>query len=97
MLDMLDAGVPSASDMPPGYPVRERAAALTLPVLALTAETDPLRSAHEPLLGLLQRGVAHVFPGAHPLQRPDQAGSMFASSPGGWRRSETPRLDGRSC
>jgi pimeloyl-ACP methyl ester carboxylesterase len=74
MLDMLDAGVPSASDMPPAYPFGERAAALTRPVLALTAETDPLRSAHEPLLGLLQRGVDHVFPGAHPLQRPDQAG-----------------------
>jgi pimeloyl-ACP methyl ester carboxylesterase len=49
------------------YDVAAKLAELTCPTLALTADTEPLRPAHERVLARLKRGQGHIFPGAHPL------------------------------
>lgn len=46
---------------------------LTVPTLALTAATDPLRDQHDTVLGLVPDGVGHEFPGNHPVHDPARA------------------------
>lgn len=49
------------------YDVAGKLAELACPTLALTAETEPLRPAHERVLARLKHGRGHIFEGAHPL------------------------------
>jgi pimeloyl-ACP methyl ester carboxylesterase len=46
---------------------------LRVPVLALTAETDPLYNCHAEVLRLVPHARGHVFRGSHPLHHPDRA------------------------
>lgn len=46
---------------------------ITVPTLALTAETDPLRDQHEKVLSLLPAAQSNVFAGAHPIHDPRRA------------------------
>lgn len=49
------------------YDVAARLADLAFPTLALSADSEPLRPAHERVLARLKHGQGYVFPGAHPL------------------------------
>jgi pimeloyl-ACP methyl ester carboxylesterase len=49
------------------YDVAEKLAAIACPTLALSADQEPLRPAHERVLAGLRNGRGHVFPGVHPL------------------------------
>lgn len=46
---------------------------LAAPVLALTAETEPLRPMHDAVVEAVRGAQQHVFPGAHPLLDPARA------------------------
>ena len=46
---------------------------LALPVLALTAETDPLTNCHKDVLRLIPGALGHAFAGAHPLHHTARA------------------------
>lgn len=46
---------------------------VTVPTLALTAETDPLNNCHQKVLGAVKGCVGHTFPGSHPHHHPDRA------------------------
>lgn len=55
------------------YEMTPRLARLTQPVLALTAETEPLRPTHATVMREVRGAREHVFPGAHPLLDPARA------------------------
>lgn len=55
------------------YDMIARLPRLALPVLALTAETEPLRPTHATVLAQVRGVREHVFPGAHPLLDPARA------------------------
>jgi pimeloyl-ACP methyl ester carboxylesterase len=46
---------------------------LTVPVLALTAQSDPLNNCHKDVLRLVRGARGHQFAGAHPLHHPAKA------------------------
>lgn len=56
------------------YDMRARLPLLRAPVLALTAENEPLRPAHEFVLASAPDVRGHCFPGSHPLMYPARAG-----------------------
>lgn len=72
--DIVDAGVPPGPDVPPGFDAGARLAQLDLPVLALTADTDPLRPTYQLTLDAARQAAGHVFPGGHPLHDIDRVG-----------------------
>jgi pimeloyl-ACP methyl ester carboxylesterase len=49
------------------------------PVLALSAETDPLNNCHDEVLRLVPHAQGHVFPGSHPVHHPNQAAEYAAA------------------
>lgn len=55
------------------YDLLARLPQLAAPVLALTAETEPLRPMHEAVVEAVRGAQQHVFPGAHPLLDPARA------------------------
>ena len=55
------------------YDMLARLPQLAVPVLALTAETEPLRPMHEAVLEAVRGAQQHVFQGAHPLLDPARA------------------------
>ena len=74
MADIIDAGVPPGPDVAPGFDPAARLAELAIPVLALTAETDPLRPTYQPTLDSARNGRGHIFAGGHPLHDIDRIG-----------------------
>jgi pimeloyl-ACP methyl ester carboxylesterase len=56
------------------YEMLARLGLLRVPVLALTAETEPLRPTHAAVLERVPGVREHCFPGAHPLLDPARAG-----------------------
>jgi pimeloyl-ACP methyl ester carboxylesterase len=46
---------------------------VSVPTLALTAETDPLNNCHVKVLSLVQGAVGHTFAGGHPHHHPEKA------------------------
>ena len=46
---------------------------IRIPVLALTADQDPLRNCHEIVLGAVAGATGHCFPGEHPIHRSERA------------------------
>jgi pimeloyl-ACP methyl ester carboxylesterase len=49
------------------YDVAARLSEIACPTLALSADDEALRPAHERVLARLKHGRGHVFPGSHPL------------------------------
>jgi pimeloyl-ACP methyl ester carboxylesterase len=49
-----------------------------VPVLALCADDDPLRSCHETVIATARRVAAHLFPGDHPLHDEQRAAEYVA-------------------
>ncbi len=46
---------------------------VSVPTLALTAETDPLNNCHGKVLALVKNAVGHTFKGGHPHHHPEKA------------------------
>lgn len=78
MADYLLYGVPKVSKHVVNVDAAARLKELTIPVLALTADNEPLRTGHETLLGVLKKGQGHIFPGAHPHHYPERAAEYVA-------------------
>lgn len=66
-----------ATDLPHDYPMADKLAALMIPGVVLSAQTEPLRTALEPMLdhygGPAQQ---HIFSGDHPLHALARAGEF---------------------
>lgn len=60
------------------HDMRERLALLGVPVLALSADTEPLRPTHTTVVARVRGARSHVFPGAHPLLDPARAAEYAA-------------------
>ena len=67
---------------------------LSVPTLALTATTDPLRDQHDKVLSLVARVQGHEFQGGHPIHDPTRADEYvdvvvdFIESGGSWRHPQ---------
>lgn len=72
LCDFLETGLVPKKALS-AYDLRARLPQLDLPVLALTAETEPLRPTHEFVVANVRGARAHVFAGAHPLLDPARA------------------------
>jgi pimeloyl-ACP methyl ester carboxylesterase len=68
------------------YDFAHKLAAVRVPTLVLSAETEPLRASFEPLIAARGDCASHLFPGDHPLHDPARAGE-FASAVAGFYRS----------
>jgi hypothetical protein len=73
MADHIESGIPGVPRIVPAHDIAQRIPLLARPVLALTAENEPLRKAHERCLKLLPNGQWHIFPGSHPLHNTARA------------------------
>ena len=58
------------------YDFAQRLAAVTLPTLVLTAETEPLRASFEPMVAARGECTTHVFPVDHPINVPTRRGEF---------------------
>lgn len=68
ILDYLSTGPATDFGSFAAYPAAERLAAVTCPILVVTAETDPIFPAYEPTLAAAgSSAVGKIIPGAHPL------------------------------
>lgn len=79
--DYIETGMPAGFSGSDPFPVAEKLGALRLPVLALTAETEPLRASFEPIIEAARAGgnshvEGHEFPGDHPLFDPARSGEF---------------------
>jgi pimeloyl-ACP methyl ester carboxylesterase len=71
----LSTGMPKDMGSTVPYDIAAKLGQLTLPLLVLTSETEPLKPSFEPLRAAARPGHdAHIFPGDHPLHDPDRAG-----------------------
>jgi pimeloyl-ACP methyl ester carboxylesterase len=90
MLDYLSTGMPADFGSFQPFDMAAKLAAVRVPTLLLTAETDPLRSAQEPTATALSKGSARVnavvFPNAHPLHDPARRGE-YADAIAGFLRA----------
>jgi pimeloyl-ACP methyl ester carboxylesterase len=68
------------------YDFARKLAAVRVPTLVLSAETEPLRASFEPLIAARGDCASHLFPGDHPLHDPARAGE-FAHAVAGFYRS----------
>ena len=73
MVDHIESGQPGVARIAPTHDMRERLPLLSLPVLVLTSENEPLRTAFERTLDRLEDGRGHIFPGSHPLHHVERA------------------------
>lgn len=62
-----------SADALKNYDMEEALRKVTIPTLALTAETDPLNNCHSKVLRLVDGAVGHTFAGGHPHHHPDKA------------------------
>ena len=74
-MGLLKAKMLADFDMRPGRALAEYDACaalgrLDVPMLALTADDDPLNNCHEEVLALASHAKGHCFPGDHPLHTP---------------------------
>jgi pimeloyl-ACP methyl ester carboxylesterase len=58
------------------YDFAQKLAAVRVPTLVLSAETEPLRASFEPLIAARGDCASHLFPGDHPLHDPARAGEF---------------------
>ncbi len=58
------------------YEFAAKLAAVTLPTLVLTAETEPLRASFEPLCATRGECKTHIFPADHPINVPTRRGEF---------------------
>jgi pimeloyl-ACP methyl ester carboxylesterase len=72
-IDCLEQRFGSPADAIGQYDIRPRLPLLDLPVLALTADRELLRSQHDGAVALIKDCKEHCFPGDHPLMSPDRA------------------------
>lgn len=72
LCDFLETGAKPKAALG-AYDLRARLPRLAMPVLALTAETEPLRPTHAAVMEAVRDAKQHVFPGAHPLLDPARA------------------------
>ncbi len=72
LCDFLETGLQPKKALG-AYGMIARLALLAVPVLALTADTEPLRPTHATVVATLRDAREHVFPGAHPLLDPARA------------------------
>ena len=74
ILDYLSSGMPADFGGFAPYDMAGRLALLDLPVIVLSAETDPLLPAFAPTLAVARRALGRVIPGGHPLHDPARVG-----------------------
>jgi pimeloyl-ACP methyl ester carboxylesterase len=60
------------------YDIFDALEQVRVPVLALTAELDPLRSCHETVLASVTGSTGHCFAGEHPIHTPTRAPEYIA-------------------
>jgi pimeloyl-ACP methyl ester carboxylesterase len=82
-MGLLGAKMLAGFDMRPAralaeYDAREALTRLVVPVLALTAEDDPLNNCHDTVLELCPSATGHCFGGDHPIHAPDRGADYFA-------------------
>jgi pimeloyl-ACP methyl ester carboxylesterase len=84
--DFIAAGMRQDMAQLQPYDFAQKLAAVRVPTLVLSAETEPLRASFEPLIAARGDCVSHLFPGDHPLHDPARAGE-FAHVVAGFYRS----------
>ena len=82
-MGLLQAKMLADFDMRPGralaeYDACEALARVDVPVLALTAEDDPLNNCHEQVLSLVAHSTGHCFAGDHPIHTAARGGEYIA-------------------
>ncbi len=76
MADFMAAGMRQDMAQLQPYDFAARLAAVELPTLVLSAETEPLRASYEPMIECRGECLRHLFPGDHPLHDPARAGEF---------------------
>jgi pimeloyl-ACP methyl ester carboxylesterase len=74
--DFIDSGLRGDMSALQPYDFAARLAAVTLPTLVLTAETEPLRASFEPMVAARGACSTHVFPVDHPINVPTRRGEF---------------------
>jgi pimeloyl-ACP methyl ester carboxylesterase len=82
-MGLLRAKILADFDMRPAralleYDVFDALARVRVPVLALTADQDPLRNCHEIVLARIAGSTGHCFSGEHPIHVPARAAEYLA-------------------
>ncbi|MBU6378654.1 MAG: alpha/beta fold hydrolase [Gammaproteobacteria bacterium] len=74
--DFIAAGLRQDMSVLQPYDFAAKLAAVTLPTLVLTAETEPLRASFEPLCATRGECKTHIFPADHPINVPTRRGEF---------------------
>jgi hypothetical protein len=74
--DFIDSGLRGDMIALQPYEFAQRLAAVALPTLVLTAETEPLRASFEPMVAARGECTTHVFPFDHPINVPTRRGEF---------------------
>ena len=74
--DFIDSGLRGDMSALQPYDFGGRLAAVEVPTLVLTAQTEPLRASFEPMVAARGSCSTHVFPGDHPINVPTRRGEF---------------------
>lgn len=74
--DFIDSGLRSDMSALQPYDFAARLAAVQLPTLVLTAQTEPLRASFEPMVAARGCCTTHIFPVDHPINVPTRRGEF---------------------